>query len=291
MNKTYTLILIFLFYIIAFWTGFLSALFLETTLNMYANLFVATTISTVVIYLISLFIKNTSLYDPYWSVQPIFLLFTYYFVYNETITLDINHLIVIIPLLFWSVRLTVNWGMEFTGLDYEDWRYKMIKSKLKNRALRELVVFIGIMYVPTLVVFFTVLPLFNSFMILGTNQLLFYIIGAVVILAGIFLELTADSQMQVFRQKKLDTNIDSGLWKYSRHPNYLGELLVWTGVFIATFNNFKVINVIGVIAVYLMFIAISIPMAEKRYLEKYPRYIDYKKRTSMLLFLPKRKKK
>ena len=289
MNKGYTLILVTLFYIIAFWVGAMVVVVLKDSVNMITNLFIGTSVSTIVIYLINIFIKNASVYDPYWSVQPIFLIFTYYFVYSGPVTFIMIHLIILVPLIFWAVRLTLNWGSEFTGLDYEDWRYKMIKSKLKNGFVRELAVFFGIMYIPTIVVFFTVTPLFNSFMARGDNQLLFYILGAFVTLGGVILETIADTQMSSFRQKKTGTNIDTGLWHFSRHPNYLGELLVWTGIFIASLNYFKTINIVGIIVVYALFLFISIPMAEKRYITKYPTYLEYKNTTSMLIPWPKRK--
>ena len=288
MNKTYTLILITLFYIIAFWIGVMAILVLKESVGMLANMFIGTTISTFIIYLINIFLKNASIYDPYWSVQPIFLIFTYYFVYKDSINFSMLHLVILIPLIFWAVRLTTNWGFEFTGLDYEDWRYRQIKASVKNKGIRELAVFVGFMYIPTIVVYFTVVPLFNSFIFKGSNQLLFYIMGAIITTLGVVLEMLADNQMANFRQKKLGTNIDEGLWKYSRHPNYLGELLVWTGLFIAAFNNFKWINIVGIILVYALFIFISIPLAEKRYLQKYPGYLEYKKRTSMLMLLPKK---
>ena len=290
MNKATTLVLVFFFYFLAFWLGFMVSYLLVDKIGMYFNLFIATSISTVVIYIISLFLKNASIYDPYWSIGPFFLIFVYYFLYNQQISFGFHHLIVLIPLIFWGIRLTGNWISEFTGLNYEDWRYIKIKGMFKNRVLKEIVVFFGIMFVPTVIVYFATIPLFTSFLANGTAPILFYILGAIIILGGTVIEFVADDQMQTFREQKLGTNINSGLWKYSRHPNYLGEILVWIGVFVASLNNFKVINLVGPVVILGLFLFISIPMNEKRYLTRYETYLDYKKSTSMLIPLPKKNK-
>ncbi|MDL2292699.1 DUF1295 domain-containing protein [Acholeplasma sp. OttesenSCG-928-E16] len=291
MNKATSLILVGIFYLFAYAIGFFFSFLMKNYLDLYINLFLGTIISTIAIYLFNLLFKNASLYDPYWSVQPCYLIFCFYIIYGDKYPFNPIHLIVLLPLLFWAIRLTINWGNGFSDMSFEDWRYKMLKEKTTNRVLRELTVLMGIMIIPTICVYLGTAPLFTSFMKEGVNQLLFYIIGATIILLGTILQIVSDYQMLKFRKQKTGKNIDTGLWKYSRHPNYLGELLIWTGVFIASLNHFDIINIFGVLTIYFLFFSISIPMAEKRYLNKYVEYQDYKKRTSMLLILPKRKPK
>lgn len=62
-------------------------------------------------------------------------------------------------------------------------------------------------------------------------------IGAMIVLVGFLLELFADIQMQTFRKarKSKDEIIRIGLWKHARHPNYLGEILVWFLVFMYSY--------------------------------------------------------
>ena len=86
--------------------------------------------------------------------------------------------------------------------------------------------------------------------------------------------------------------INIGLWKYSRHPNYLGEILIWFGVaavLIITHYVYWYLFV-GAIVNLLMFLFISIPM-EERHLKQYKEnYEEYLKTTSPLLILPNKKK-
>ena len=82
-----------------------------------------------------------------------------------------------------------------------------------------------------------------------------------------------------------------GLWKYSRHPNYLGEILIWFGVafvlIIARFNYWYFLA--GALVNLLMFLFISIPMEENHFKEYKPDYEQYKKETHALLILPNKK--
>ena len=94
--------------------------------------------------------------------------------------------------------------------------------------------------------------------------------------------------MHKFRKENIGGFIRVGLWKYSRHPNYLGEILVWWGVAICSVILIpsKWYLITGAIANTLLFLFISIPMAEKRQSRK-PGYYEYKKQTRILLPIKK----
>jgi len=123
-------------------------------------------------------------------------------------------------------------------------------------------------------------------------------LGAIIALKGLAIEAIAD--MQKFRFSTNPTNknkwIDSGLWQYSRHPNYLGEMIFWTGVYIAALTQLQGVQVYVslvsplFISGMLLFVS-GIPLLEKSADKKWgtdKAYQTYKKRTSVLLILPKR---
>ncbi len=97
----------------------------------------------------------------------------------------------------------------------------------------------------------------------------------------------ADEQMKKFRMKHENKGklMRGGLWKNSRHPNYLGEILTWWGLFFfslsAGYDQWWTIA--GPLTVTFMFLFISIPMLEKRELARRPEYAEYKKEVAMLL--------
>ncbi|MEM7677129.1 MAG: DUF1295 domain-containing protein, partial [Myxococcota bacterium] len=82
--------------------------------------------------------------------------------------------------------------------------------------------------------------------------------------------------------------MDRGLWAWSRHPNYFGEISVWFGLlfFGVASGAFETWMVAGVVAMVFLFVVISIPMMEKRQLSTKPAYADYQRRTSMLIPWP-----
>ena len=98
----------------------------------------------------------------------------------------------------------------------------------------------------------------------------------------------ADIQMHTFRKRPRGPFIRRGLWKYSRHPNYLGEILMWWGVALAVICAApeKWYLGAGALANTVMFLTISIPMADRRQSRK-PGFAAYKKQTRILLPIKK----
>ena len=122
--------------------------------------------------------------------------------------------------------------------------------------------------------------------------------GAVVWLGGLLIEAAADAQKSAFKAK--DTNrgriITTGLWRYSRHPNYFGEILVWWGLFayaVPFLHGAAFAVVAGPVFITLLLLFVSgIPPLERGADEKHgddPAYREYKRRTSILVpLLPRR---
>ena len=98
----------------------------------------------------------------------------------------------------------------------------------------------------------------------------------------------ADVQMHKFRKHHTGTFICVGLWKYSRHPNYLGEILMWWGIGLSTAFacDFSVLYLVGASLNTLLFLFVSIPLADGK-LAKKEGFIEYKKRTRALIPLKK----
>jgi steroid 5-alpha reductase family enzyme len=124
------------------------------------------------------------------------------------------------------------------------------------------------------------------------------IAGAAVWFAGLLIEAAADAQKSAFRAKDENRGrfIATGLWRYSRHPNYFGEILVWWGLFVyaVPFLNGAAFGVVvGPIFITLLLLFVSgIPPLERSADEKYgtdPAYRDYKRQTSILIPLPPRR--
>lgn len=282
-RKSLSLLIITVVYVLSFGAGGITLYILKDVLPPLLNMFIADSIATIIVYIFNLVFRNASVYDPYWSVQPPLLLAGFYLVYR--IPFDAAHLLIIIPLIFWAIRLTVNWAIGFDNLAWQDWRYQDIKQQ--NPRYEKLIVFFGIMYMPTCLVFLGVIPLWHVLTAPPGNHLLSGL-GGIIITAGTLLELIADREMKRYKADPARSPcISSGLWKYSRHPNYMGEMLVWIGLFIAGLQNFQLLNLPGVLLIIILFISASIPMMEKHLLARTSAYRDYQQNVPMLFPLPR----
>jgi steroid 5-alpha reductase family enzyme len=121
--------------------------------------------------------------------------------------------------------------------------------------------------------------------------------GAAVWLAGLLIEAVADAQKSAFKADEANRGrfIASGLWGYSRHPNYFGEILVWWGLFLyaVPFLHGAAFAVIAgpLFITLLLLFGTGIPPLERSAAAKHgddPAYRDYKRRTSILVPLPPR---
>ena len=123
-------------------------------------------------------------------------------------------------------------------------------------------------------------------------------LGLVVWLIGVVCETIADYQKQVFSSNPANKGswIHSGIWKYSRHPNYFGEILVWAGVYLYVLVSLvpvqAVVGLISPLTIMTLLLFVSgIPILEKsadKRWGKIPAYREYKARTSILIPLPRR---
>jgi steroid 5-alpha reductase family enzyme len=117
--------------------------------------------------------------------------------------------------------------------------------------------------------------------------------GLLVWITGFIFESVGDYQLDRFlaNPKNRGTIIDRGLWRYTRHPNYFGEITMWWGIFIIALSvPYGWIGFVGPLTITLMIVFVSgIPMTE-RLMEKTPGFEEYRRRTSVLIpwFVKKR---
>lgn len=274
-SKTGSLFIVLLCYILAIAAGYFSwPLFKDYSL--YLQILYIDIVATLVVFAFSFIFRNSSMYDPYWSVIPPFIAWAILIENPEGNT--IRQILVIVAILFWSIRLTLNWIRGWAGLHHEDWRYQNIASKTGNWYWLSSLG--GIHLLPTLFVYLGCLPLFYS--LNDTSPIgIFDILGFFICCLATSIEYISDEQLRTF--KKLNRSgeyIRSGLWQYSRHPNYFGETLFWFGLFIFVIpipEGNALWTVVGMLSMFVLFKYISIPMMDKHNLEKRKGYEIYMK--------------
>jgi steroid 5-alpha reductase family enzyme len=289
-SRTTSFIICFFVYAIAFTVAYAFVFFYNGSLSKLWLALIADVMATLVVYSFSVIFKNASLYDPYWSVVPPLLIWYWWKPGEKNLVQEIAWWVI----LLWAIRLTLNWARGWQGLKHEDWRYVMLRQK--NPKLYWLTNLAGIHLFPTLMVFAGMVPAYiicnSSTDFIAAkgpdtyqNEPLILLGFAICIIATL-LELVADEQMRRFKKTaKPGEFIDSGVWKYSRHPNYFGEILFWFGLWVLQMSielDYWYTS-IGFVAMLCMFLLASIPMMEKKNLRSKPGYREYLKTVSVLL--------
>lgn len=237
--------------------------------------------ATVVLYVAGLALKNSGTYDVYWSATPVLVA-----VWWATEFHAWSHpraLLTVFVTTLWGVRLTYNWTSHFSTFDVEDWRYVDLRKKTgKAYALASL----GALYaLPFTLVTLGTIPLHAA--ITGAAPVGALDVAALVL--GVFavvLEAVSDVQLTRFRRTNKDPKafMSTGLWAYSRHPNYCGEMLYWwASALFGLAVGLSVWMVLAALGVTAMMLFASIPMAEERALAKRPAFADYQRRVSRLI--------
>lgn len=278
-NRAASFLAIIFVYIFATAVGI--TVYRSLSLEWWIALLLADVAATAMTFFIGVLFQNASVYDPYWSVQPPVILVAF------AIGKSLNALgvLLLFVVFFWGIRLTANWAYTFGGLNHQDWRYTMLKEK--TGVFYPIINFVGIHLVPTLVVYGCILPAAYALRE-GVEANLASILFLCLSLGAAILQGIADIEMHQFRKHRNGTFIRNGVWKYSRHPNYLGEILMWWGVALSVIcaEPSAYYLAAGAIANTVLFFAVSIPMADKRQSHK-EGFAEYKKQTRMLLPIKK----
>ena len=279
------LLVIFVVYAIAIAAGVLTFHFLVDTLKWWLSIMVADVAATVVVFVFSLIFRNASVYDAYWSVQPIVIVVAYLF---RVETVSPYLIALIVAVLLWGIRLTANWAYTFTGFGYQDWRYVMLKENTNK--FYPVINFLGIHLFPTMVVYFCIMPVVLLLEMEATMPAYSLAFTALALLSAVWQGI-ADCQMHKYRKNRTTPFLRTGVWKHSRHPNYLGEIMMWWGVGLACLvTTGMALVLLGAVINTIMFLCVSIPMADKRQSRK-EGFAEYKKQTWALLPFKKPQRK
>jgi steroid 5-alpha reductase family enzyme len=254
------------------------------------DLLVADVVATLVIFGFSRVHRNSSFYDAYWSVLPP-LFAVYWYLANAQAGVDIARAWLVIVLVWlWGIRLTANWAVHWGGLTHEDWRYPIVRARAGRAELWADL--FGLHMFPTFQVFLASLPIY-AVMTRGQAPLGWLdALAAAVTLGAILIETVADLQLRAFiKRKQPGTFITSGLWAWSRHPNYFGEIGFWWGLMLfglAAAPDQWWWVVPGALTMTAMFAFASIPFMDQRSLERRPGYAEHMRRVSAIVPLPPR---
>lgn len=238
---------------------------------------------TITVFAFSFFLDNSSCYDPYWSLAPIGLCL--FWLGSTKGAIDPLHWAVFSLILLWGLRLTGNFFRSWPGLHHEDWRYRAFRESAG--AGYWAVSLTGIHLFPTALVLAGLLGPLHLYMETGTPLNAVHWTGMGLTLLAIVIETVADEQLIAYlrRGPAPGAILDEGLWRFSRHPNYFGELAFWWGVWVISLGNASSPwwTCIGPIAMTALFGFVSVPLLDKRSLARRPQYQDHMDKVSPLV--------
>lgn len=236
-------------------------------------------------FIIAQIIKDNSIVDMGWGLG---------FVIGSWITLLVTKnptvlsYVIVIFITIWGIRLSARIIKRNIGKP-EDFRYAQWRKDWGDRVF--FISFFRVFMLQGILNFvvgsasYTIIK-FNEFEMNGVSLVL-VIIGLVISLTGLTFEVIGDEQLRRHINKKTGLVLDSGLWSITRHPNYFGEISIWSGLYIAGLSMlatssvnlvYYLILVVSPAVMILVLLKISTPLLEKS-MANFSGYTEYKKRT------------
>jgi steroid 5-alpha reductase family enzyme len=234
----------------------------------------------ILIFLIAFALKSDKLTDITYSLTFASLA-AIFFIYNQANTAKT---ILLVMILLWAARL----GGYLL--------YRVIKFKKDSRfdeMRNNFLKFFFFWLFQGITVWIILVPSMLYFNTQTTLNNISYL-GIAIFIIGLVIETVADIQKFKFvnNPKNKDKWIEQGLWRYSRHPNYFGEILIWIGIYVYAINSINwLYGLISPLFISFILLYVSgVPMLEKKNDEKFKdneEYWEYKKKTSLLIPWPK----
>ncbi|MGJ8560640.1 MAG: DUF1295 domain-containing protein [Litorimonas sp.] len=253
------------------------------------------------VWLISLLARDASIIDIFWGFGfSLVGLVCLYLASGRFDVMPSSYLLLmgLMPIL-WGLRLTLYLAKRNLGHG-EDGRYVAMRKRsgLAEMTWRVRALF-SIYWGQGLLILIVSAPVWVAFANGKTTEIgVLAMIGALMWLAGVLFEAIGDAQLVAFLKKNADYDgsyedkpvLDTGLWAWTRHPNYFGNALLWWGIFVAACSvPWGWVSVFGPLIMTTLLMRVSGRDLLERKLKKRPAYRDYVARTSSFVPMPPKK--
>ena len=237
----------------------------------------------IITWVVSLVLRDASVVDPVWPLAFIAVAITALIAGGGD---EGRRILIACVVAIWGARLSIHLLVRNAGKG-EDFRYAAMRAKRGHRFW--LTSLVTVFLLQGLLVWVVSLPVQLS-AIPDRPLGWLAIIGAIVWVLGVVFEAIGDAQLTRFKANPASRGqvLDTGLWRYTRHPNYFGDFLVWWGIFlIAAESGAGAWGVAGPLLMTLLLVKVSgAGLLEKDIAVRRPGYADYVRRTSGFIPLP-----
>ena len=243
-------------------------------------------------FLIAQLKKNNGLADIAWGMG--YVLVAWMIIITDQLT-DFHQWMIVILVTIWGIRLFLHIGIRNWSKP-EDYRYVNMRKKWQNHLYIKAYVYVFMLQMIFLLIIATpiIMSGYTSFDHNNVFAIMILIVGVLFWLIGFYFEVLGDHQLNLFKKNPDNKGklLTTGLWKYTRHPNYFGEALMWWGIWIIGMSSlswqalFTIISPIFI--TYLLRYVSGVPLLEKKYKDRQD-FIEYAKKTSVFFPLPPKK--
>ncbi len=286
-NSTAGLIVFFAWYVAASLTVLVMNGSLQDVLRTSASVFVSVLVFMSLMFLVSRVLKRTDIVDAAWGPAFVVAAFAAFVINPYELHVGLNsQTLVTLLVTAWAARLSFVITRRLINKP-EDKRYVDLRKQWKGNESVNTFLRIFVVQAALACVISSAVVHINLSMpaILGV----FACVGLLVWVIGFSFETIGDWQLKRFLSdpKNKGKLMTSGLWKYTRHPNYFGEATMWWGIFIIALGTpYGWLGIITpVVITYLLLFVSGVPMTERAFKAK-PGWATYKKQTSKFLPLP-----
>lgn len=241
-----------------------------------------------VLWIVSLLIKNVSIVDIFWGLGFVITNTYYYF---ATGTFYPVQTILLVMVFIWGVRLSGYLAWRNIGKG-EDFRYQEFRRKYGAKNYRFISFFQTFLLQGVLMWIISITLLGINIHANAHGPAFLDYIGIIVWLTGLFFEAVGDYQLAKFKSNINNKGkvLNTGLWRYTRHPNYFGDSAVWWGYGLLCLSAGSYLPVIGSLLMTLLIIKVSgVALLEKTLKNRKPEYDEYIRKTSPFIpWFPKK---
>jgi steroid 5-alpha reductase family enzyme len=245
-------------------------------------------IAVTLVWLLSLQLRDSSIVDIFWGTGFVLVGFTY-FALSENGSADRKMLLMTLVTL-WGLRLSLHIGYRNFGkgedFRYARWREEAGASWWWRSFFKVFLLQGGILWIVSM-------PLLGAqYSDTPPQTGILDWIGVAIWAIGFFFEAVGDWQLLRFRANPANRGkvLDTGLWRYTRHPNYFGDAVQWWGFYVIALSAGAWWSVISPILMTFLLMRVSgVSMLEDTLRNTKPTYHEYIRRTSAFFPLPPRK--
>lgn len=263
---------------------------LMSLLQIWLQALIVIMIMMTTLWVISVFIKNVSIVDLFWGLGFVV---TGWFYYFNTEGLESRKLVLMIMVTVWGLRLSgyLTWRNAGKG---EDFRYRQFRKDYGEKRYWWISFFQTFLLQGVLMWLISV-PLLGAQYDSGNSHLsILDFAGIVLWVIGVTFETGGDLQLARFKADPSNKGnvLDSGFWKFSRHPNYFGDAAAWWGYGLISIAAGSFLPALGSLLMTALIIKVSgVALLEKSLVSDKPGYREYVERTSAFIpWFPKKRR-